>query len=68
MAEMLPEDKHAYVEKLQAEGRRMCMVGDGVNDSPALSSAHISVAMSGGSAVALSAWEARRYLPKIEEE
>lgn len=65
---MLPEDKHAYVEKLQAEGRRVCMVGDGANYSPALSAAHVSVAMSSGSAVALSAWEARRYLPKVEEE
>ena len=52
VAEMLPEDKHEYIKRLQEQGRRVCMVGDGVNDSPALSAAHVSVAMSGGSAVA----------------
>ncbi len=51
-ANMLPEGKHAYIEQLKAQGRHVVMVGDGVNDSPALSLADVGVAMANGTAIA----------------
>lgn len=51
-AQVLPEDKHSYVEQLKASGKRVIMVGDGINDAPALAAANVSVAMSDASDIA----------------
>ena len=51
-AEVLPEDKARFVEREKAAGRTVVMIGDGINDSPALSAADVGIAISDGAAIA----------------
>lgn len=51
-AQVLPADKADYVKKLQAEGRKVCFVGDGINDSIALKEANVSISLRGATSIA----------------
>lgn len=51
-SEVLPEDKAGFIEKEKAAGRKVLMIGDGINDSPALSAADVGIAISDGAEIA----------------
>ena len=51
-SEVLPEDKAGYVEKEKEKGRKVIMIGDGINDSPALSAANVGIAIRDGAEIA----------------
>ena len=66
-AEVLPEDKANYVERQKAAGRKVIMVGDGINDSPALSAADVGIAMKEGADIAQEIADVTLYGSELEK-
>lgn len=66
-SQVLPEDKASIVEEIKAEGRKVIMVGDGINDSPALSAADVSVAMKDSSDLAREVADITLLRPKLND-
>ena len=68
IAECLPEDKLRHIEEAQVQGQKICMIGDGVNDAPALKKSYVGIAMGGiGSDIAVDAADIVLVDDKIEE-